>query len=343
MPRPTMNDVARQAGVGVATVDRVINRRARVKPETAQRVLEAAEAIGFPAASLIRRRVNEASAEHRLGFILLKRATAFYRLLGDALIEAARASGSAHSRPVVEYLDELTPRAVVERLYQVGAKVDALAVVAADHPHVSQAIEQLADKGIPTVTLVTDLTTPQRVGYVGLDNRKVGRTAAWAIGRLSKGPGKVGILMGSHRYLCQELCEISFRSYFRENAPEFQILEALVSLEEPSLAQAAALDLLKRHPDLVGIFVGGGGIEGVIEALKGEVTPRNKLITVCLDLTEYTRTALIDGVVDMVIAHPCAALAQAAVATMVRALEGKAGDRPTETLLPFDIFVAENV
>ena len=40
-----MLDVARAAGVGVATVDRVINRRAAVRPQTAQRVLEAAEQL----------------------------------------------------------------------------------------------------------------------------------------------------------------------------------------------------------------------------------------------------------------------------------------------------------
>ena len=236
MSRPTIADVAREAGVGVATVDRVINRRARVKPATAQRVLEAAETIGFPATGLIRRRLNEAGAERKLGFILLKRTTPFYQVLADALIEATRSSSAIHGQALVEYLDELTPRATVAKLHQLGAKVDALAVVAADHPHVIQAIEQLHAKGVPAVTLITDLITPQRAGHIGIDNRKVGRTAAWTIARLSKRPGKLGILMGSHRYLCQELCEISFRSYFRENAPDFQILETLVSLEEPELA-----------------------------------------------------------------------------------------------------------
>ena len=44
--RPTVSDVAKKAGVSVATVDRVLNRRAPVKGETARRVLDAAQALG---------------------------------------------------------------------------------------------------------------------------------------------------------------------------------------------------------------------------------------------------------------------------------------------------------
>ncbi|AMP12626.1 putative LacI transcriptional regulator domain protein [Collimonas pratensis] len=55
--------------------------------------------------------------------------------------------------------------------------------------------------------------------------------------------------------MCQERAEISFRSCFREYAPEFQLLETLISLEDIHLVQVATLDLLKRHPDLAGIYV----------------------------------------------------------------------------------------
>ena len=45
--RVTMQDVANRAGVGVATVDRVLNARAPVAPGTAARVVEAADAVGY--------------------------------------------------------------------------------------------------------------------------------------------------------------------------------------------------------------------------------------------------------------------------------------------------------
>ena len=47
--RPTIQDLAENAGVSVATVDRVLNRRLPVRESTALRVVSAAEAIGYHA------------------------------------------------------------------------------------------------------------------------------------------------------------------------------------------------------------------------------------------------------------------------------------------------------
>ena len=43
--RITLNDVAQKAGVGIATVDRVVNGRAPVSKKTTERVLQAASAL----------------------------------------------------------------------------------------------------------------------------------------------------------------------------------------------------------------------------------------------------------------------------------------------------------
>src|SRR5690242_21379577 len=43
--RAGLQDVARLAGVGVATVDRVLNERGNVSPATARRVIEAARQL----------------------------------------------------------------------------------------------------------------------------------------------------------------------------------------------------------------------------------------------------------------------------------------------------------
>lgn len=47
MGPPTIRDVAKQAGVGVGTVSRVLNNSPQVRPETRQRVLGAIRALGF--------------------------------------------------------------------------------------------------------------------------------------------------------------------------------------------------------------------------------------------------------------------------------------------------------
>lgn len=342
MRRPTIADVAREAGVGVATVDRVINGRARVSPETVQRVLAAAEAIGFRAAGLIRLRQQEQAASRTLGFLLQKRSVPFYQALGAALTDATREATSIRGRALVEYLDVLTPERVAERLLDIGARADAVAVVAADHPKVNEAIARLHAQGVPTFALLSDLGAPERAGFVGVDPRKAGRSAAWMVARLARRPGKVAIFIGNHRYIGHEICEMSFRSYCREHAPELQLLEPLASLEESALAQEATLNLLKRYPDLVGLYVAGGGTEGVIAALR-EHGGHAQVVTVCSELHAETRAALIDGIVDVVIATPLPLLARRTVEAMAKSLQGATPEAQAPLLLPFDWYIAENV
>ena len=89
----------------------------------------------------------------------------------------------------------------------------------------------------------------------------------------AKRPGKVAVFVGSHRFHGQEMREIGFRSYFREYAPELDLVETLVNLETRGIAHEATLDLLQRHPDIVGFYVAGGGMEGAISALREEAWP----------------------------------------------------------------------
>lgn len=338
--RPTVEDVARAAEVSVATVDRVLNRRHPVRPATAERVLAAAQSLGYHATGLIKQRLQEVPLR-TLGFILQARSEEFYRNLGAALVEATNSATSIRGRSIVEYLDDLSPPSVVGALHRLGAKCDALAVVAADHPNISQAVEELHRKGVPTFTLLSDLTAPCRAAYIGLDHRKSGRTAAWTVTRLARRPGKVAIVIGSHRYLGHELCEISFRSYIREHAPDFQLLEPLVNLEEPRLAYEGTFNLLQRNPDLVGVYVAGGGGAGVISALR-EAGRSHGIAAVCGELTQVTRDALIDGVIDLVISNPLPLLSEKTVDAMVRAIGG-GSDASNGILLPFELYLSENV
>jgi LacI family transcriptional regulator len=231
---------------------------------------------------------------------------------------------------------------VAQRIIGLARSVDAIGLVAADHPHVAEAIGQANHMRIPVIGLISEVTAPCRVGYVGLDNWKVGRTAGWAIANICRAPGKVGIIVGSPRYRCQDQNEMGFRSYFREHAPEFQLLEPVASFEEARYGAEISRELIRRNPDLVGLFVAGGGVRGVMEALReGEAYQR--IVTVGLDLTPPTRSGLIDGVLRLVISHPLERLAATAVEVMVRATGEDRGNGLVPQVLPFDILTAENV
>lgn len=338
--RPTMTDLARAAGVSVATVDRVINRRLPVSDETARRVVAAAEAIGFHATGLLRRRLNEVPAR-RFGFLLQKRNDPFYARFGNELAKATAAAPEIVGRSLIEFSEELVPRRIVAGLMALEKHCDALAVVAVDHPAVAEAIEAVAARGTPVFTLLSDVPTPSRRCYLAVDSRKAGRTAAWFVSRLVPTAGKVGILVGSHRYMSQELTEISFRSYMREHAPHLHLLEPNFILDDPRIAYEAVVELLHAHGDLVALYDCGGGREGLVSALRDE-NAAARLVTVCNELTPETRAALIDGTIDLVLDTPTSELAGRLVQLMAAACEGNRSI-PEQVLLPAGMYISENL
>jgi LacI family transcriptional regulator len=339
--RPTVSDVAVAAGVSVATVDRVLNQRHPVREATADRVFRAAEAIGFHATPLLKQRLRAEAPRRTLGFLLQKR-DAFYQRLAEDLGAATQELASLRGKAIIEFVSELSPATIAERLRHIGADADAVAVVSVDHPYVSQAIEALRERGVPTFAMLSDLTAEARAGFIGRDNRKEGRTAAWMIAKTARRPGKVGIIVGSHRYLCQETAEISFRAYFREHASNFDVLEPLTNLEDARIARTATQNMMAGNPDLVGLYICGGGMEGVVAAARDQ-PEHDPVSIVCNELTPKTRAGLIDGVLTAVIATPTAQLATRTLQAMAKALEAPVAAPPSQILVPFDLYVSTNI
>lgn len=340
--RPTIADLARAAGVSVATVDRVLNGRHRVREETARRVYDAANAIGYHAIGLLRQRVFEDLPQYRLGFCFQRPGQAFYQNFAREVEAACNAFTAARIVPQIDFIPTQTPAAMAEMLRGLSLRNQALAVVAPDYPGTTTMVEDLKNRGIPVFCLLSDFAIDVRQGYIGLNNLKVGRTAAWMIARGAKRPGKVAIFVGSHRFHGHELREIGFRSFFREKGPGFEVLDTLVNLDTSEITHEATANLLAQHPDLVGLYVAGGGMEGAISAVREEGFA-GRIQLVVNELTAESRAGLAEDVATMVIHTPLPALCRELVALMVAAIEKGDGAVAGQTFLPFDVFTPENI
>ncbi len=340
--RATIADVAEAAGVSVATVDRVLNGRFKVREGTAQRVYEAALQVGYYAANVIGSRLQHHLPQYRLGVLLQRPNQPFYQQLANTLAEHARQSSTCRIVLEIEFLDSQIPSEVAARLRQMGQRVQAVAITTIEHATINGVVSELKGRNVPVFSLLSDIAPGIREGYVGVDNRKAGRTAAWLISRMARGAGKVGIFVGSHRFWGHEMREIGFRTYFREHAPQFEVIDTLLNLEARQITHEATLELLGRYPDLVGFYVAGGGMEGAISALREEQRA-GQLIVVCNELTPDSRSALADGTLTMVIATPVADLSRELLAQMVKAVENGVGSTTGQGILPFVVYTSENI
>jgi LacI family transcriptional regulator len=338
MARPTIKDLAQAAGLSIATVNRVLAGAENVRQPTREIVAQAAERIGFYGLGAIQSRIAAHRPKLRFGVLLLQPHRAFYQSVARALRAAAQDVTEAEIDLRIEFLEDLSPQNTADRALAMAQDCQAISVTTAVHPVVTEALESIEARGIPVFTLISQLAATGRFAYVGLDNWKVGRTAAWAFHQMCQGPGKIGILVGNPRYRNQEMNEAGFRSYFRECAADFTLLEPRPTFESSAVAQEMTEVLLAEHPDLRGLFVSGGGISGAVAALR---TSRRQVVTVAYDLMDVTRAALLDGTITLVIAHRYEALARG----LLQGMTGAALKTPGNwtAILPFDLYTRENV
>lgn len=338
----TLADIAREARVGVATVDRVLNKRAAVKESTALRVLEAARRLGFTLEQPhYRLAAGKAPVTIRMGFILLQESHSFYLPLARALAREAAPWLPAGQAPVILHFAIDAVEAMAQAIHRLSDEVEVLGLVALDHPLIRHAVARAAARGVRVFTLLSDLSVPQRSGYIGLDNHKAGRTAAWFIERLCRGNGEIGIIIGDNRFTCQESCEISFRSCLREQGKGQQILEPVRSHERADIARTVTEQMLTQYPALQAIYAPCGGVEGIVDALR-DSGRQQEIALVCHGPLSDSELALIDGTIDIMLNHRLDEFA----AVTLRAM-ADAASRPHSEVIslpqPFDIITKENM
>lgn len=340
--RPTIQDLAQAAGVSVATVDRVLNGRLKVREATARRVYEAARDIGYHAATLIGHRIQTDLPVMRFGFVLHKERQAFYQAFASEILTAVRNATGIRAEVTIEFATSQSPADFAKLMTNMIGKVDVVAATAVTHHEIAEAVEKLKQAHIPCFALLNDFAQGTRQNYVGLNNLKVGRIAASMLATAVHKPGKLAVFVGGYRWHGHELRETGFRSYMRELAPQFTILDTLVNLETRQLTYEATLDLLARQPDLRGIYLAGGGMEGAIAALRESREP-GEVALVVNELTPESRSALQDRYVVMVISTPLARLCQDLVALMTEAVRSGGSDILGQHFLPPVIFTGETV
>ncbi|OAN74362.1 hypothetical protein A8B78_17355 [Jannaschia sp. EhC01] len=313
--RPTLADLAEEAGVSTATVDRVLNDRPGVSARTRQLVHNAARAIGYlPAA-------EPALSPARLVAFLPQGTNDFIAELRDHMIaEAAAMPGVQLTLPSISGLEA---SAMADALTDVG-DVDGVALVAISHPRVHDALMRLSARNIPVVTLLSDLPDTLRRAYVGIDNLRAGRLAGEVITRfLGRNPtGKVAHFAGSLTYRGHQERDVGLRQYLSEEAPKLELLEVRESGDDPDRAFAQAAENLARHPEICAIYNAGGGTTGIARALQ-DSGHAARIVFVAHDATDANKALLLDGTLDAVIDQNAKREAQETLATLAAAARGQ--------------------
>lgn len=330
--RSGLEDVARLAGVGLATVDRVLNERGSVAADTARRVIEAARRLGLrrtlpsPHSRLVRIEVLLARSEAPF-FVRLTKA---FARVADSLDRSVTLLRST--------LDQSNPRAVAQRIQATGA--DGLIVYCAEHPAIQGAIAAVTAMGTPVICLVTDVPDSPRLAYVGIDHLKAGRTAGFFVARMAQRPGPALVVTANPGYREHKERLAGFREGLAAHAPAVPVVDVLRANDDRERAYTLVGRVLRRVPELCAIYNTGGANRAVAAALR-DAGAAGRVLFVGHELTEFSAALLREGVMTLTIDQAPELQARRSVEAMLKHL-GFLEAGPPSTEIPFTLHTMEN-
>ena len=125
------------------------------------------------------------------------------------------------------------------------------------------AARRAGERGIPIVTLVTDVSGSNRVAYVGLDNAAAGSTAAYLLAHLLAGAGGAVLATLEPPQLPRRAgapCRLPRAARGRRPGREVVVVGDLHGEDAPT--ERAVAVALERGPRVAAVYSMGGGTPG---------------------------------------------------------------------------------
>lgn len=322
MGKPTVHDIAREAGVSLATVDRVLNARSGVRGQTVDKVQDAIRKLGFvrdmSAANLAR------SREYTFAFVLPESPSQFVSTLRSALRDVAETQIA--DRTTIRLLPTATqdPHAVVQVLASIDPKrCDGVAIMAPETPQLRDQVARLKAAGMAVVALVSDQPNSERDHFVGINNTAAGRTAGVLMGRfLLQNKGKVLVVAAS--MLARDSIERrgGFGAALAADFPGVKVLPSVEAHDDPDRMALILRVAFAAHPDIAGIYALASGNQALLKTLADMGHP-DDLVVIVHELTPISRAALEQGRVAAVITQDVGHLVRSALRVLRARTDGQ--------------------
>jgi len=300
----TIKQIAKLAGVSRGTVDRVLNNRGSVNPDTERKVREIANAIHY-SPNLAGKTLAAKKRQLKLGYILFS-STASNPFFEDVVrgIES-RADALMEFGVTIEirYAAIDNPElqaALIDELLDLG--IDGLVIVPINHPLVVEKIKALTGSGFPVVTANSDIPECGRIAYVGSNYYKSGETSAGLMNLITSGEINVGIIIGSPWVLCHSERVAGFTDYVEKHFANIHIIDKAVNNDDDLDSFSVTKSMLESHPEINALFLAAAGVSGACRAVK-DLGLTKKLTVISYDTTPTTCQLVREGVIAATIAQ----------------------------------------
>lgn len=290
----TIKEIANLAGVSRGTVDRVLNHRGSVNPQTEQRILEIVQKLDYKPNKagivLAARKKNL-----KLGVVLLGLGTVFYDEILVGVRDKERELSDYNCSVLIRQTDyDLSQQLnAIDELIEEG--INGLAISPYNDNAIREKIDELYELGIPVVTLNTDIENSKRISYIGCHFYRSGETAGGLMRLMTHGLVRVGIVSGSQNILCHTERIAGFCRVISA-FDNIQVVDTINNNDDEDESYALTASLLARHPEINALYFTAGGVYGGCRAVM-DSGRHNTITIITYDMVNTTREFIEKGLI----------------------------------------------
>jgi LacI family transcriptional regulator len=300
----TIKQIAKLSGVSRGTVDRVLNNRGIVNPATAEKVREIASLLHYTP-NKVGKTLAVKKKNLKFGYIMFSstESNPFFADVVTGIQIKAKELEEYGVTVDVRYSEFGSPDDQVRLMDEmIVSGVHGIAITPINHQKVAEKIRELAEMGIPVVTVNTDIENSGRLAYIGSNYLQSGKTAGGLMSLITGGKANVGIVLGSMDVLCHSERVNGFKQNLRKYSPEIKIIKMVENHDDDFESFTVIKDMLTEHPEIDSLFLASAGVYGACRAVES-LNLQKKLRIISFDCTPVTKKLILDGVISATIAQ----------------------------------------
>jgi len=326
-----IKEIAKALGTSIGTVDRALHARSGVSPKTRDRVLKMAEKMNYrPNVAARNLKLNH---RLRVGVFLPEQIASFFDRVRDGIRAAADAGGGIgidlvfHSYPRLGEGDS----AAIEKAD--WKQFDGIIMAPGNPAGLGSISRKLEAEAKPVIFVATDAPRMTHLASIAVDATVSGGIAADLLGHVLTAPASVATITGDLRIQDHAEKLRGFAASLATLSPHLSLLPAIESHESPDDAYRAAMDLIKRHPDLGGLYINTANSLPVLRAME-EAGRLAGMKVITTDLFPELVPLIEDGRVFASLYQRPFSQGKAAFEMLIRFLSSQVAPKPITRLAP---------
>jgi LacI family transcriptional regulator len=262
--KPTLGFIAKKLDISIATVSRALQNHPAINEETKSRVIKTATEVGYTPNLAARYLVSKRGL--RIAVNTPREISSVYDLVRQGIRDEAK--------PLIglKLVDYTFPhlgngqRKAFEKA--LADEVDGIIVVPGDPETLRAGFAQARKQKVPIVCLLTESPLAGKISTVAVNATSCGALAGELMSRLLPSKCSVAVTLGDLKVTDHKKKFESFQRTVQMQSAGIRVHRAIENHESTSEAYEKTLTVLKKHPELKGLYISTGNGVPILKAIE---------------------------------------------------------------------------